>query len=124
ARRSARGMGSIVTLAPLVSLTFVARPSGYVSESGTKWLHWRMLRLPLSVGRAPIDAAALVAALTPPPGPGLCCPMHAASMGAVAAAAAPFSRVRRLTRLLACSFFTSTSCALLGIYTAQRRFVA
>src|SRR5207248_8806141 len=79
-----------------------------------------MLRLPLSFGRAPIDAAALGAALTPPPGPGLCCPMHAASMGAVAAAAAPFSRVRRLTRLLACSFFTSTSCALLGnLYRAE-----
>src|SRR5207249_9157194 len=123
AGRSACGMRSIVTLTPLVSPHFFAHPSRYVSKSGTKWLHWRMLRLPLSFGRAPIDAAALGAALTPPPGPGLCCPMHAASMGAVAAAAAPFSRVRRLTRLLACSFFTSTSCALLGIYTAQRRVV-
>ena len=108
AGRSACGMRSIFTVTPFVSPHFFAQPSRYVSKSGTKWLHWRMLRLPESFGRAPMLAEAAAGdPLAPPPAPVFCCPTHAASTGAVAAAAAPFSKVRRLIRLVAWSpFFT------------------
>src|ERR671937_2228910 len=51
-----------------------------------------MLRLPLSFGAPdPLAAAALDVAAPPPLG---CCPIHDASTGAAAAAAAPFRNVR------------------------------
>src|SRR5438309_4107435 len=105
-------MRSIFTVTPLVSPHFFAQPSRYVSKSGTKWLHWRMFRLPLSFGRVPTPVAPVAPlgdALAPPPGPPACCPIHEARTGAAAAAAAPLRSVRRLMPSVVRSLVTSTS---------------
>src|SRR6266566_1030567 len=104
-------MRSIFTVTPFVSPHFFAQPSRYVSKSGTKWLHWRMFRLPLSFGRVPTPVA--VAPGVPlPAGVGLlpaCCPTHEARTGTAAAATAPLRSVRRLMLSVVRSLVTSTS---------------
>src|SRR5882762_8278426 len=104
-------MRSIFTVTPLVSPHFLAQPSRYVSKSGTKWLHWRMFRLPLSFGRVPTPVGA-ADPLGAGDGLGLlpaCCPTHEARTGTAAAAAAPLRSVRRLMPFVVRSLDTSTS---------------
>src|SRR5207253_1757503 len=99
-------MRSIVTLTPLVSPHFFAHPSRYVSKSGTKWLHWRMFRLPLSFGRVPTPVGA-ADPLGADDGVGLlpaCCPTHEARTGTAAAATAPLRSVRRLMPSVASAY--------------------
>src|SRR5438105_8344499 len=104
-------MRSIFTVTPFVSPHFFAHPSRYVSKSGTKWLHWRMFRLPLSFGRVPTPVGA-ADPLGADDGVGLlpaCCPTHEARTGTAAAATAPLRSVRRLMPSVVRSLVTSTS---------------
>src|SRR5512138_2650331 len=106
-------MRSILTVTPFLLPQSAAHLSRYVSKSGTKWLHCRMLRFPLSFGEP--DAPPLVAAVAvEPPVPLGCAPMHEARTGAAAVAAPPFSSVRRLTRALVVFSSTRTSCQACG----------
>src|SRR5207237_4668244 len=89
-------MRSIFTVTPLVSPHFFAQPSRYVSKSATKWLHWRMFKLPLSFTGAfvPVPAAVAAGAVVLEDVEE---PTHAAAIGIAAAAAAPLRTVRRLS---------------------------
>src|SRR5438067_4547719 len=93
AGRSACGIRSIFTLTPFFVPQSAAHLSRYVSKSGTKWLHWRMFRSPLSFLAAALPPALAAGAFDPPLVLGL--PMQAAAIGTAAAAAAPLRRVRR-----------------------------